>query len=494
VSKAKFAATILFIFVAITLAAAVGYIAGARDSAMTNQHSGLGIQDPGVKGRDTARSETASNKAAARGERKPLYWHDPMYPQHRFDKPGRSPFMDMDLIPVYEEEVDSEGVVSIDPRIAQNLGVRTASVERETFSQHIDAVGSVHANERDIQVVQSRASGWVERLHVRAAGEPVKRGQLLAEVYAPDLLAAQEEFLLASKMENDRLASAARARLSLLGLNETQIARLEKTRAPQRRVALYSPLNGIVAELGVREGTEVAPGTAMFNLVDLSSVWVIAEIPETQAGSISEGGSAEITIPAFPGKVYEGRVDYVYPRLDKTTRTLEARIVLKNPELKLKPGMYADVRLQGEEVRDVLTVPTEAVIRTGRRSVVLLALAEGRFKPVEVTTGFEAEGKTQILDGLEKGQKVVASGQFLIDSTSSLRTALDRLTAPEADAASADPKTDSMKKMMERSSTKEMTSNDPPQGATSSDSKKGAQEGKAAKEVTGSGSMKRTQP
>ncbi|MGH8719692.1 MAG: efflux RND transporter periplasmic adaptor subunit, partial [Burkholderiales bacterium] len=357
--------------------------------------------------------------------------------------------------------------VSIDPRIVQYLGVRTAPVEIGGFAQRVDAVGSVQANERQIEVVQSRASGWVERLHVRAVNDPVKRGQLLAEVYAPDLLAAQEEFLLALNMGGGRLAAASRARLSLLGLNDAQIERLEKTREPQRRVAFYSPLNGIVAELGVREGMEVTMGTAMFNLVDLSSVWVVAEIPESLAAWIGEGSTAEIKIPAFPGKVFKGRVDYIYPRLDKATRTLEARIVLKNPELKLKPGMYADVRLQGEEIAGALTVPTEAVIKTGRRSVVILALGEGKFKPVEVTTGFEAEGKTQILDGLEKGQQVVASGQFLIDSTSSLRTALDRLTPPEAAADETSPatqpqddaETGQMKGMMERNSMKEM--NDP---------------------------------
>ena len=460
-SKTKLAATVFLFAAVVGLAAWLGFLAGARgkENLATNE---------------TAPADSASS--AQNGERKPLYWHDPMYPQHKFDKPGPSPFMDMQLVPVYEDEgAGDEGTVSIDPRTVQNLGVRTASVEIGAFAQRVDAVGSVQANERQIEVVQSRASGWVERLHVRAVSDPVKRGQLLAEVYAPDLLAAQEEFLLASNMGNDRLAAASRARLSLLGLNDAQIARLEKTREPQRRVAFYSPLNGIVAELGVREGTEVKPGMAMFNLVDLSSVWVVAEIPETQAAWISEGSSAEIKIPAFPGKVFKGRVDYLYPKLDKTTRTLEARVVLKNPEFKLKPGMYVDIALHAQEIEGVLTVPTEAVIRTGRRTVVILALGEGKFKPVEVTTGFEAEGKTQILDGLEKGQSIVASGQFLIDSTSSLRTALDRLTTPESatsetppaaqpQAADADP----MKGMMERNSMKEMSGSDRLKGTADS--------------------------
>lgn len=414
-SKTKGIAAIFLFAAALGIAAWLGFLAGARGKE-------------NLAANDTPAAASASTQ---NDERKPLYWHDPMYPQHKFDQPGASPFMDMQLVPVYEQSADDEGTVSIDPRIVQNLGVRTAPVEIRAFSQRVDAVGSVQANERQIEVVQSRASGWVERLHVRAVSDPVKRGQLLAEVYAPDLLAAQEEFLLALNIGNDRLTTASRARLSLLGLNDTQIARLEKTREPQRRVAFYSPLNGIVAELGVREGTEVKPGMAMFNLVDLSSVWVVAQVPETQAAWISIGSSAEIELPTFPGKVFKGSVDYIYPRLDKTTRTLEARIVLKNPDLKLKPGMYVDVSLSGQEIAGALTVPTEAVIRTGRRAVVIVALGEGKFKPVEVTPGFEAEGKTQILDGLEQGQSIVASGQFLIDSTSSLRTALDRLTSPE---------------------------------------------------------------
>ncbi|MGH8728214.1 MAG: efflux RND transporter periplasmic adaptor subunit [Burkholderiales bacterium] len=480
-SKTKVIAAVFLFASILVLTAWLAYVAGVRgkDSIAPNEN---------------AAPVADSTSSAQNEERKPLYWHDPMYPQQKFDKPGKSPFMDMQLVPVYEEGADEEGTVSIDPRIVQNLGVRTAPAEVGAFSQRVDAVGSVQANEREIQVVQSRASGWVERLHVRAVSDPVKRGQLLAEVYAPDLLAAQEEFLLALNMGNDRLTAASRARLSLLGLNNAQISRLEKTREPQRRVAFYSPLNGIVAELGVREGMEVAMGTAMFNLVDLSTVWVVAEIPETQAAWINEGSSAEIRIPTFPGKVFKGRVDYIYPRLDKTTRTLEARVVLKNPDLKLKPGMYVDVGLEGEKIEGALTVPTEAVIRTGRRTVVILALGEGKFKPVEVTTGFEAEGKTQILDGLEKGQSIVASGQFLIDSTSSLRTALDRLTTPESTTSEAASPTaqpqagaDSMKGMMERNSMEDMTG---------SDSMKGA--GNPRREMTGPmkemDSMKETKP
>ncbi|MBC7944490.1 MAG: efflux RND transporter periplasmic adaptor subunit [Burkholderiales bacterium] len=376
-------------------------------------------------------------------EKKILYWHDPMVPQQKFDKPGKSPFMDMQLVPVYADGSSGEaddGSITISPRVVQNIGVRTAPVETGTFSRQVNTVGTVAFDERGIEVVESRASGWVEKLYVKAENDPVRRGQLLAEIYAPDLLAAQEEYLLALKIAgdaDDSLAQAARSRLSLLGLTEAQIRALEKTRKPQRRVAFYSPIDGIVAKLGVRQGMAVNPGMVMFNLVDLSTVWVNAEIVEAQAAWITEGKAVEARVPALPGKTFHGKVAYITPEVMRETRTLIARIVLDNPNLRLKPGMYADLTLSGGENKNTLLVPTEAVIKTGKRSLIILAMGEGKFKPAEVTTGMEADGKTEIQQGLEQGQRVVASGQFLIDSESSLRTALDRLTEPESEPAMA---------------------------------------------------------
>ena len=387
-----------------------------------------------------AEPNTAEEKSAQ--EEKILYWHDPMFPQQRFDKPGKSPFMDMQLVPVYAEQANDTGGVTINPRLTQNLGVRTVPVEIGRFARQVHTVGTVMPDEHRIEVVQSRAAGWVERLYVKAMNDPVRRGQLLAEIYAPELLAAQEEFVLALKHAggaDDPLVQAARARLSFLGLSEEQIAALEKSEKPLRRVAFYSPINGIVAQLGVRQGMAVTPDMVMFNLVDLSSVWVTAEVVENQAGWIAQGNRAEIRIPAYPGKVFEGRLDYIYPELVAATRTVKARIVLKNPQGLLKPDMFVDVILEAQSRENTLMVPTEAVIYTGRRSVVIVAVGEGKFRPVQVVTGAESSGKTEILTGLEKGQMVVASGQFLIDSEANLRTSLERFSEPENSSGAKDP-------------------------------------------------------
>lgn len=368
----------------------------------------------------------ATAPATADKERKILYWHDPMVPQQHFDKPGKSPFMDMQLVPVYADEAGDDGGITISPRVIQNLGVRTAPVETGALAKEVRTVGTVKPDEHRIEVVQSRAAGWVEQLEVKAVNDPVRRGQVLAEVYAPDLLAAQEEYLLALENRDDALTRAARARLSFLGLNEEQIAALEKNGKPARRVAFYAPIDGVVAELGVRQGMAVSPGMMMFNLVDLSVVWVNAEIIENQAGWIHQGDGAEVRIPSYPGKVFKGKVDYLYPGLNSETRTLKARIALKNPEGLLKPDMFVDVVLYGKTGENALMVPSEALIHTGRRTVVIVAEGEGKFRPVEVVAGSEAGGKTELLKGLQPGQTVVASGQFLIDSEASLRTALER--------------------------------------------------------------------
>jgi Cu(I)/Ag(I) efflux system membrane fusion protein len=261
----------------------------------------------------------------------------------------------------------------------------------------------------------------VERLDVRSVGETVRRGQVLAGVYAPDILAAQEELALAQKLGDATLIEAARTRLNLLGVSGSG------KNDPQRRVSIYAPQPGVVTELLVSEGAQVTPGMPLMRLADLSRVWVLVEVPETQATWVAEGRPAEARLKALPGKVLEGRVDYVYPILDADTRTLRARLAFDNADGALKPGMYADVTIFGGEKADVTLVPSEAVIRTGMRNVVLVAEAEGRYRPVEVTLGAERAGEIIVLGGLEAGQQVVVSGQFLIDSEASLRGAYRRL-------------------------------------------------------------------
>jgi Cu(I)/Ag(I) efflux system membrane fusion protein len=367
-------------------------------------------------------------------ERKALYYHDPMYPQQKFDKPGKSPFMDMQLVPVFgDEKPGADSGVTVSARAQQNLGMRTARAEVVEFKQEMPAVGTVQADERRIARAEVRTAGWVEKLHVRAANDPVRAGQVLAEIYSPDLVAAQEEYLLARRMAlanatEEPLVRAGRRRLESMGLRDGDIRRIEQSGTATRRVPLVAPISGIVSELGVREGAMVQAGAQAFTLTDLSSVWILVEVPEAQGAMLRPGLRAEVSVQTLPGKTFEGKLDYIYPELNAQTRTLKARIVLANTRLELKPGMFATAALVSA-ARKVLAVPTEAVIQTGTRSVVVVKDGE-RFRAATVKTGAEMAGRTEILEGLKAGERVVASGQFLIDSESSLKGALDRLEGP----------------------------------------------------------------
>jgi membrane fusion protein, copper/silver efflux system len=370
-------------------------------------------------------------------DRKILYWYDPMVPQQRFDKPGKSPFMDMELVPKYADEEGGAGSVSIDPRVVQNLGVRTAEAALGRIERRVEAVGSIAWNERAVFVVQARSGGFVERLHARAPLDPVAKGQPLVELLAPDWAAAQEEYLLLRRASKDSgLAEAARNRLSLLGMSEGQIGLLEKTGQVQTRITLYAPISGVIAELGVREGMTVAPGAMLFRLVDLATVWVNAEVPEAQGAWLRPGTAVEANVPSFPGQVFHGRVSAILPEVNAATRTLRARVELANPGGRLKPGMYATLGFAEGAGTKALVVPSEAVIRTGARSLVIVAEGEGRFHQQEVKLGFESGGKTEVRKGLAEGDKVVVSGQFLIDSEASLRASGARMEATGADGPS----------------------------------------------------------
>lgn len=371
----------------------------------------------------TKRTEApAGGMEKAAGAKQPMYWYDPMRPDQHFDKPGKSPFMDMQLVPKYADEsvgTASGTVVQIDPRMAQNLGLRIAPAKTGTFWQRVDAVGSVALDERRIVTVESRAAGWIERLDVRAEGDVVKQGQRLAALYSPELFAARQELKLAEASGDAALVKASQQRLRLLGGGA----------GASSQSGVFAPASGFVMELMAREGAQIAPGMPLMKLADLSQVWLMVEIPEVQAGWIKEGRSAEARLKSLPGKVFEGRVDYLYPQLDTMTRTLKARLVFDNADGALRPGMFADVTLFGGAQREVLLVPTEAVIRTGTRTVVMVAEGEGRYRPTHVEAGPERNGETVILSGLEAGQNVVVSGQFLIDSEASLLGAYQRMGA-----------------------------------------------------------------
>ncbi|MBL8521809.1 MAG: efflux RND transporter periplasmic adaptor subunit [Betaproteobacteria bacterium] len=379
----------------------------------------------------------ATNTAA---EKKPLYWHDPMVPQQKFDQPGKSPFMDMMLVPVYADDGAGAGSVAISPRIAQNLGVRTALVDKGALTRDLTASGAVAFDERAVAAVQSRVGGTIEKLHVRAPLDRVAAGQPLAEVLAPEWVAAQQEYLALrnSTRADAALKDAARARLLVLGVPEAAIAALEADGRVRPRVTLNAPIGGVVGELMVREGMAVMPGATLFRLNGLSTVWVTAEVPEAQAAWAREGASVSLSVPAYPGEVFDGRVIALLPELNTATRTLKARIEVGNAHRKLVPGMFATVAFRSPVSRAVLRVPSEALIQTGRRSVVLVSeTAEdgrARFRPVDVESGIESEGYTEIRKGLAEGARVVLSGQFLIDSEASLKASVARMEgAPAAE-------------------------------------------------------------
>ncbi|HEV8261863.1 MAG TPA: efflux RND transporter periplasmic adaptor subunit [Burkholderiales bacterium] len=410
--------------VAILGAAGYGlYLVGMnRGMKMVDPPSGIATP-AGTPGLQAGAIDPATSK-------KVLYWHDPMVPGQKFDKPGKSPFMDMQLVPVYADGDGDQGNVSISSRVQQNLGVRTAEVTMGTLAPAVEAVGSVAYNERDVVVVQARNSGFVEKLYVRAPLDPVRKGQPLAELYVPEWVAAQEEYLAARRMAGtqlEALVDGARQRMRLVGMTEDQIRLIEASGKMHARLTLSAPIGGVVTELGAREGMTVMAGATLFRINGLTTVWVNAEVPETLAAQVRPGNPVETRAPAVPGTTFKGRINAILPEVNPATRTLKVRVELANPGNQLVPGMFATVNLAPAAGKEMLLVPTEAVIQTGTRTVVIVAESEGRFVPVDVETGIESGGRTEIRKGLEAGQKVVVSGQFLIDSEASLKGTVTRM-------------------------------------------------------------------
>jgi Cu(I)/Ag(I) efflux system membrane fusion protein len=421
--------------------ALVAALIGGYSLYRFGMHQGMKVAMP-MADSPAAAADSGAMQQGAGADKKPLYWHDPMYPTQKFDKPGKSPFMDMQLVPVYGDGGGAdEGKVSISSRVQQNLGIRTADVTKGSMNSAVLAVGSVAYNERDVELVQARSNGFVERLYVRAPLDPVKKGQPLAELYVPDWIAAQEEYLTARRMQGsglDGLIDGARQRMRLAGMNDDQIHLVESSAKVHSRMTIVAPVSGVVADLAVREGMTVMAGAPLFRINGLNTVWVNAEIPENVAAQVRPGNAVEARTPALPGTLFKGKVGAILPGVNVATRTLIARIELANPGGELVPGMFATINLASMSRNDVLLVPSEAVIQTGTRSVVMLAQGEGKFIPVDVETGAESNGQTEIRKGLEAGQKVVVSGQFLIDSEASLKgttTRMSDMSAPDGDKA-----------------------------------------------------------
>jgi Cu(I)/Ag(I) efflux system membrane fusion protein len=386
-------------------------------------------------GHERAAAPPAAGPAAS-AERKVLYWYDPMVPSQRFDKPGKSPFMDMDLVPKYADEADAgRPGITVSPQAQQSLGLRVARAEKRAVATSVDAVGTVTLNERDVSIVQARANGFVERVYARAPGDVIAAGAPIVDVLLPEWLAAQNEFLAVRATGDAALAAAARQRLVLLGVPEAQIERVAQTGRPQAVQTLSAPTGGLIAELMVREGMTVGMGMTLARINGLATVWVEAAVPEALAASVAPGQAAEVRLPAMPGQAMRGRVTAILPEANRDSRTLRVRVELPNPGLKLRAGMFAQVALQGTPQGEAVVVPAEAVVRTGRRALVYLLDAPGRYRPVEVELGPEMGDQVVVRRGVEAGQQVVASGQFLIDSEATLQGLTERLAGAGTAAA-----------------------------------------------------------
>ena len=376
-----------------------------------------------------------SSPAASAAGRKVLYWHDPMVPAQRFDKPGKSPFMDMQLVPVYADSDGARGV-NVSSAVQQSLGLRMTTVRRAAVASSFDAVGAVQFDERRNVAVQTRVGGYVEHLAVRAPMERVRKGQTLATIFAPDWLGPQNELIAMKRAGvSADLIAAARDRLRALSIPDDLVRRSEEAGTAQSRFTLFSPASGVVAELGVREGVAVTPGMTLFRIAGLETVWAVADVPEAQASRLRRGQKVKATLQADASQTFEGELKEILPEISATTRTLRARFEVDNAAGRLTPGMLLRLAVSAPK-SERLVVSSEAVIRTGKRAVLIVRNAQGGFEPREVSLGTDFGDDVEIIAGASPGEQVVASGQFLIDSEARLRSALGNMTEP-ASAVSA---------------------------------------------------------
>lgn len=389
---------------------------------------------------------TASNT----GERKILYWRAPMDPNEIYDSPGKSK-MGMDLVPVYEDEANGSGIVSIDPAVVQNMNVKTALVEKKALSSEVVTNGVLTTNEKTEYIVTTRVNGWVENLYINYTGQPVTKGQKLMDIYSPELVAAQQELITALNYQKavnktsfdevresgDELLKNAVRKLQLLEIPESDIEKIKETREVKTYVTLYAQSNGTVLEKNILDGQKIMAGMPLLKIANLSNLWLTADVYEYELSKIQEGSKAEIRFNYLPGKTYKGRVSFIYPTLESKTRTAKIRIDIPNDKGELKPSMFANVVIKGKELGVKPVIPENAVIRSGRKDIIILALGEGKFKPQEITLGDYSDGYYQVIRGLSEGSKIVTSAQFLIDSESNLRAAVsqfkgaDKLKTPE---------------------------------------------------------------
>ncbi|SEP37366.1 efflux RND transporter periplasmic adaptor subunit [Pseudomonas sp. Snoq117.2] len=358
------------------------------------------------------------------GEQKALYWYDPMYPQQHFPAPGKSPFMDMPLVPKYSDDTagEEQPAVQVSVGLQQNLGIRLATVTAGRLERTLSVSGVLTFDERDFSVLQARTGGYVERVYGRATGDIVAKGAPLADVLTPEWVGLQEEYLALRHSGDAQLTAAARQRLVLAGMPADLINRVASTGKVHLSVTLSAPTAGVIQALDLRPGMTLTPGATLATINGVANVWLEAAVPEAQAQGLREGQPVQAQLPAFPGDPIPGKLTALLADADLQSRTLRLRIELPNRDGRLRPGMTAQVALHPDEsAEQSLLVPAEAVIRTGKRDLVMLAEDGGRFRPVEVVLGQESRGKVAVLQGLQAGQRIVASGQFLLDSDANLK-------------------------------------------------------------------------
>ncbi len=396
--------------------------------------------------RDTSGERGQLQTEGVNKERKVLYWRAPMDPTEIYDQPGKSK-MGMDLVPVYEgEEAGGAGSIMIDGAIQQNMNLRTAPVERRNIERVIRAFGNVTYAQDEEYSVSTKVTGWIEKLYVNTEGQRVKKGEALLEIYSPELVSTQEEYLLAldnlEKLETspyesirnnaERMLRLAKDRLEYWDISDTEINKIEKTGEVRRTLLLKSQVDGIVTHKAIVEGDKVGPGMDLFHIANLDKIWVEAAVYESELPLVRRGQKAELELDQMEGKMFEGKVDFIYPYLDRKSRANNVRLVFSNPNLGLKPDMFATVRIYAPVAADSQAIPSEAVIYSGKREIVFVIRGDGKFEPREVKTGAESDdGYVQVVSGLFDGEQVVVSGQFLLDSESRTREAIAKMRAAQ---------------------------------------------------------------
>ncbi|MBT6538299.1 MAG: efflux RND transporter periplasmic adaptor subunit [Francisellaceae bacterium] len=363
-------------------------------------------------------------------EKKIIYWVAPMDPNYRKDKAGKSP-MGMDLIPVYEgdEANTTDTSIMISPTIEHNLGVRTAKVEKQEIFRMIDTVGSITVDENQIEHTHVYAEGWIKELLVKVEGEHVKKGQLLFKIYSPKIVTAQDEYLLALQNKNIALKGAATKKLQSLGFSTKQFKDLEYTKKSNELTDIYAEQDGVVSQLNIGEGMFVKPDSILIVVEDLSKIWMIADVYERQSNWVKVGQKAEMILPYIPGKIWSGEVNYIYPSLDLKSQTLRVRMMFENKSGDLKLNMFGDVKIYAEPRKDIIVIPREAVIYTGKETRVVLKQEQGRYSTRVINVGMESDDIIEVIHGLSEGEEIVTSAQFLLDSESSLKASFNRIDA-----------------------------------------------------------------